>query len=458
MPRIKFPVGLVGTENLPRTQRRLLNVFYNGEDLVIGRPGIRELADTKRVARGNFEWNGNLYAVVGQDLIKFTDVDLGLSVMIGPIASIAGSAPVVTENGFNDVVILVPGTAIYTLDKADVLTDITNNTNFVVCDDVAHINGRFVYIPSSGDPAFFSDVGAAGTVQASSFFDAEELPDRNRAVWNFRNTLYIAGTDSIELFRDTGTLTSSNPFTRVNNARILNGFIGGELEYNQTYLFFGREKGQDLGIYALAQGAASKISNEFIDSILTTYTDAELAEAIAGRLKWRGYDLATFTLRRHSFGFYGGNWFALDTVFSGISRPWGGGFIQQFQNKYYTAFQTKIGVFDNVATDYGERITRVIDTAMETEDDEWFAVQRVQLSVSQGFNSGRGSIALFLSRDNVTYGPPLYRETGALGQYAHKMRWQYPGGLGSFEGFMGLRFYTTEDINFSADYIGVLSG
>jgi len=316
---------------------------------------------------------------------------------------------------------------------------------------VAHINGRFVYIPFNGDPAFFSDVGAAGTVQTLSFFDAEELPDLNNSVFNFDNILYIGGTDSFEQFQDTGA--SPNPFIRISGARLSNGYISALIEYNETFLFIGREKDQDFGIYAIGQGLAPKISNEAIDLILTTYSQAELAAAIGGRLKWRGYDIATFTLARDSFGYYAGNWFVLDTVFDGISKPWGGGFITQFEGQYFTAFDDKIGVFAKVNTDYGNSITRIIDTAFEQEDNEPFACQSIGLGISQGFSSTTGSVALFLTRDNVTYGQPIYRDLGALGEYATHLTWNEPGGMGSYDGFMGIRIYTTEDVEFSADHL-----
>lgn len=448
MPRIAFPAGIEGVENLPQTRRSLQNCFNDLKGNILFRPGITQLNTTSRVARGQFVWNGALYQVVSQDLIKITNTTTGAFSVIG---TIAGNDVIETAVGFNTAVIVVKNVtgAIFTLDKSDVLVTISGNANFVACTDVAHINGRFVYIPFDGTPAFFSDVGAAGTVQTLSFFDAEELPDLNNSVFNFKNTLYIGGTDSFELFRDTGT--SPNPFSRVSRSRIINGFIGGLLEYNETFLFLGREKDQDFGFYAIGQGIAPKISNEAIDLILTTYTQDELALAISGRLKWRGYDIATFTLGRDSFGFYAGNWFRLDTVFNGVSKPWGGGFITQFKGQYFTAFDDKIGVFAKVNTDYGNKITRVLDAGFEQENDDFFTCQSIELGISQGFSATAGTVAIQLSRDNVTYGQPFFRDVGSLGDYADHLTWNYAGGMGSYDGFMGVRIKTTEDVVFSAD-------
>ncbi len=452
MARVNFPPGLVGDENLPRTRRDLQNCWNTGEGRIIGRPGIRELNTTGFVARGQFEWNGDLYQVTSTNLIKITDPDTGAFTVIGDIE---GTANIQTAIGFNEAVIVSPGQFIYTLDDADVIVDISNNANFVPCIDVAHINGRFVYIPFDGDPAFFSDVGAAGTVQVLSFFDAEELPDKNNSVFNFKNTLYIGGTDSFELFRDTGA--SPNPFIRITGSRILNGYISGLLEYKDTFLFLGRETDQDFGIYAIGQGSAVKLSNQRIDLILSTYTQGELELAISGRFKWRGYDVATFALNRHSFAFYAGNWFSLDTVFNGISKVWGAGFITQFNNKYYTAFDNKIGVFDAVNTDYGNPITRIIDAAFEHPDDDHFSCQEINLGISQGYVGEYldtpQTVALFVSRDNVNYGQGLYRDLGIIGEHNRQLKWNISGGLGNYNGFMGIRIYTTEDVDFSASYL-----
>jgi hypothetical protein len=447
--RIPFPLGYEGVEHLPKTKRVLQNCFNNGSDKIISRPGIEWIKDTNAVARGSFTWNGALYHVLSQQLVKITNLETGAYSVIG---TIEGPEPIETDIGFNEAVIVVKRGKIYTLDDEDTLTEIDpsdEENNFVPCVDVCHINGRFVYIPADGEPAFFSDVGDAASVQPLSFFDAEELPDKNNACCNFGNTLLIFGTDSIEPFRNGSPII----FQKVNNARINNGYIGGLLEYNSTWLFIGREKGQDFGIYAIGQGQAPKISNEAIDLILDQYTQSELAEAVSGRFKWRGYDIATFTLRRHSFAYFGGNWFLLDTVFDGVSRPWGAGYITQFDGEYYTSFSDKLGRIAKINTDYGERITHIVDMGFEQPDGDWFACQKIQLGIAQGFNSADGSVAIQMSRDGVLYGPHLYRNLGDLGQYNRQLEWNPPGGLGSYQGFMGVRIYTTEDVDFSLDYL-----
>jgi hypothetical protein len=446
MAEAELPKGLRGSENLPQTREALVNCFWV-DSQVLPRPGIPQIgSDFTNLARGSFTWNGSLYLVYGKELFKVTDVETGATTLIG---TIDGSSVIKTAVGFNEIVILAKDSFLYTLDKFDFLTDITTNLNFVPVTDVAHIDGRFVYIPTDGDPAFFSDVGAAGTVQPLSFFDAEELPDLNNAVFNFGNTLYIGGTDSFELFRDTGG--TPNPFTRISGARHRYGFIGALLEYTNSFLFLGREKDQDFGFYAIGSGQTIKISNSFIDEILSTYAPEELRDCVPGRIKWRGYDLATFTLARDSFGFYQGNWFKLNTLIDGFPKPWLGGFITQLDGVYYTASKRKFGKFAAVNTDFGERLAKSIDFGIRHPNNERFSCQSIELGISQGFNPSVGTVALFMSRDNRVYGPGMYRDLGAKGKYHDKLVWNPAGGLGNYDGYMGVRIYTTGDVAFAAN-------
>lgn len=594
--RIPFPPGFTGAENLPQTNRNLVNCFLDENGNVLSRPGITELNDTGGVARGQFEWDETLFQVVSNSLIRITDTDTGTFDIIG---TIAGSNPIRTAIGFVDAVIVVRGGTIYTLGKsgtliaitsvgngasavavfnhggnnptfgstvtitgftsnpsynvadtattseidsisstaitsvtdsggiasfvhagtspslgqevtisgfvtettynatgtvtatsattfevstiaftatdtgdfvgasafsissvtfgtnetngsfAILLTLISGNANFVPCDDVAHIDGRFVYVPTNGDPAFFSDIGQARTVQVLSFFDAEELPDLNNGVFNLRNTLYITGTDSIELFRDTGA--SPNPFIRVQGARLDYGFIGGLLEWGDTFLFIGRHKEQTSGIFAVGSGKATKISNARIDLILSTYTNEELAETISGRIIWRGYDIAAFTLRRDSFAFVNGQWMPLDNVVNGCSKPWKGGYITEFNGEYFSTDDTKVGKFAKVNQDYGFASNKTIQTFIEQEDDFWFSIQSISLGFSQGFNTSVGSVALRLSRNGIQYGPEVFINLGDLAEYATRLKWNPAGGLGMFQGFVGVEINTQADIDFAAD-------
>jgi len=446
--KLPFPPGISGSVDLPETNIDMLNFFNNGDGELIPIPGITQLNTTLGTARGNFVWNGSMYQVSADKLIKITDPDTGAFSTIG---AIEGSEVIVSAEGNNETVIIVKGGKSYTLDAADVLVDTSGEANFVPFVDVLHQDGRFLYVAADGSLVKFSDVGDGGTIQPLSFFDAEERPDKLSGIFELRNTVGVMGTQSIEFFRDTGE--TPVPYVRLDGTRVDFGYIGGRQKYANTILFVGREQEQDYGIYELVSGGANKISNAKVDEIMDKYTLTELSEVITNRIKWQGYELATFTFRDDSLAYYRGEWNRLDTVFDGISRPWGGGFITQFNKKYYTAFSNLTGRFDKINTQYGNRITRLLQFPIRNPQSEYFALDMLELGISQGFNTAVKSVGLRMSRDNVQFGPTLFRETAALGKYFDKLQWEPPGGLGTYDGFCSVRLFTTEDVSFASDYM-----
>lgn len=446
MPQIPLPTGLTEVANIPKSRQSLTNCFNNGQGSIIGRPGIDTLRETGGVARGQFVWRNALYQVASNRLIKITNTDTGLFEDIG---AISGSARVEVAVGFTHAVIVVRGGDIYSLDANDVLTDISAQPNYEPSNSLTFINGRFVFVPSDGtQPAFFTDANAL-TVQPLNFFDAEELPDENRVCFNLRNTLYIGGSESLELFRDTGA--SPVPFIRLSGARMDYGYEAGLVAYADTFAFIGSERGQDFGVYLVGQGRANKISNEAIDVVLRDYTTAEIDAAIGNRFKWNGYEILTFEFGRDSFGFFNGNWFRLLVRDNGLEAPWNGGFINFFDGSYYSASDGFIGRLSDSNTEYGLDIPRIIDIATQHPDNDYFACQSISMQVSQGFNSGAATVGLAVSRNNVEYGEFLFRQLGAQGQYTQHLEWNPPGGMGAYDGFMGLRIYTSQDVNFDAN-------
>ena len=446
MPQIPLPDGLTEVANLPKSRQSLVNCFNNGQNAIIGRPGIDQIRTTGAVARGQFTWRNSLYQVVSGNLIKITNTTTGAFDTIG---FISGNDLVEVAVGFTHAVIIVRGGDIYSLDASDNLQNISGEANYEPANSVTFINARFVFIPSDGTrPAFFTNANSL-VVNAANFFDAEELPDENRVCFNLRNTLYIGGTDSFELFRDTGA--TPVPFVRLNGARQDYGYIGAHVAYADTFAYIGREREQDHGIYLVGQGRADKISNEAIDLILREYSLTDLQNAIGNRFKWNGYDLLTFTLPRDSFGFYNGNWFRLMVQQGGTQSPWNAGFINQFQGNYYSASDGFIGRLSDANTEYGKEVPRFVDVAFQNPDNDYFACQSFSLAVSQGFNDSETTVGLAVSRNNVEYGEFLFRQLGRRGEYTQHLEWNPPGGMGAYDGFMGIRIYTAQNVNFDAN-------
>ena len=448
---LALPSGYQNSERLPKQRTVLKNCFNTGK-YVISRPGITTvtlddplLAEGDQ-ARGSFVWGNYIYAVYGSSIYQIDNPDTGASTQID---TISGDSPIDWAIGDNHAVIIVKGEDFgYTFDGTTATA--ISDPQFEASDSVTHIDGIFVFVPSDGGPVFFSDVGDGSSIQTDAFFDAEELPDKNKVAFNHRNILAIGGTDSFERFRNIGG--TPVPFRRL-NARLQYGYIGGIIEYSNTFAFIGREKDQNAGIYLIGSGDCPKISNEGIDTILSSYSETELSNIIAQRFKWRGYDILAYTLGSDSFGFTNGNWFILDS-----NGPWKAGYITEYNNKYYcvngSKLSTHFGRLDRIGTDYGTAYERAIEGGYYNENNDDFVANSLELGISQGY-SDSGTVGLQLSRDNVLYSEAYFRSTGDAGDYSDKLAWIYPGGLGYYEGFMGYRLSTTADIDFDVDKLSI---
>jgi len=261
MPTLALPTGLEGTDKLPHTNTELRNMLNNGNGLTISRPGIPTIADVGGVARGGFEWNGNLYYVYSQELRKFTDRTTGaFSVITG---AIEGPEEIDSAIGVNEAVIIVKGGKSYTLDKLDVLVDTSNNPNFEPFISVTHLRDRFIYVAATGLVFKFTDVGAGGTIDALSFVKSAIGA---AVAFVLKDYLYIGGSDETIRYRDTGAFPV--PYREVGGSFDI-GFIGGLVEADQSVIFVGRKRGQSPGIFEMGSREVIKISNEAIDLTFT---------------------------------------------------------------------------------------------------------------------------------------------------------------------------------------------
>jgi len=451
MPELSLPIGLEGTDKLPRTNTELRNMLNNGDGLTISRPGIPLIASVGGVARGGFEWNGNLYYVYSQELRKFTDRKTGAFSVIG---TIEGPQEIDSAIGDNEAVIIVKGGKSYTLDKTDMLVDTSGNANFAPFSSVTHYRQRFVYVLADGTVFKFSDVGAGGTINALSFLKSAL---ESRVAFVLKDYLYIAGSNETIRYKDTGVFPT--PYREVGGSFDI-GFIGGLVEADQSFIFVGRKRGQSPGIFEMGSSQVIKISNEAVDLILTTYTELELSQTIPGRINWlNSYDFETLELRRNSLLFFEGRWSTTDTVVDNLSRPWLGGYIVEIDNEYFSGSDDRFGKFTDINFDYGNRITRIQKGTISHPDRADFTVASLELGVSQGFNEGEAqSVGLRTSDNGVLFGPTVYRELALKGNYDQKLIWNDPGGLGNYEGFMAYELVTTGNLTFNSDYLVVEFG
>lgn len=439
---VPLPKTIKASKVLPKQSEYLANLINIG-GVIVSRPSLTMVTAKSAAPRGMWVFNSELYSVFGDKLYRGT--------ALTEVGTIAGTAPVNHDIGFTECAIAATS-ANYTLSTANVLTTITD-PDLPLSRDVTRVDGRFVWTPADGSPLAFSDVNYAAEVRSLSFFDAEVLPDPNLGTENIRNDLFVFGAQTIERFRNIGPQDS--PFVRVPNSVVEVGYVGGKIKTKDSVIFLGQDRDNGYAFFIFAEGTAAAISGPAINERLNSeYTVAQLEAVTGQRFHWRGADCFAFSLPDRTYLFQSGQWSYIDSGITGLE-----GFAA-FEGKYSTLFngtwymQTDEGLvkFDETThEDWSGPFSRRLRTFARSSDESVFSVSHLELGISQGISSNAGTVGLSLSKNGKLWSPVFYRDIAALGNYDERLRFQRAGGLGRYDGYMGLTLYSTDDIEIAAD-------
>jgi hypothetical protein len=450
MASVPLPLGYSGIDDLPKQRQMLINCF-NMNGSIVRSPGVDSvIAAAGDGCRGAATWelDGKAYFVIGTTLYRRNTDDTRTS-----LGTIAGTAPVVFAPGQVQLVILVYGGNSYTYNDTDGLDQITN-PNFVQSVSVDYIDGRHVYIPADGSPAFYSEIDDAGNINALSFFDSEFLPDINRWTINVRGSLFIMGTDSGDQFTSTGDNTA--PFVRRTGSSIDTGYVSGGVRYGNTFAFIGKARSQSYDFYVMATGEAQSISNPAVAEDLAQYTKDQVEECVVNRFKYLGKEFLAWTFYDKTYCFCEGNWFFLDSEIDGSNTgPWRVNGIAFADGNYYVGDSdtANMGKLTNSPSEYGSQVEYQIDTFLRAQRGANMTPSKCEIEVLTGQNAT--TVGLSLSLDGRIKSDYSYRSLGSTGQYQKRVRWQPSGGLGLFESFMGISLRGTGEVHFAAEAIDV---
>lgn len=453
--QLSFPAGFDAIRDLPKQRTSLVNWYNDGQNNILCRFGI-DLHATfpSGFCRGSYVFNEVLYTVYGNTLYKVSG-----NGMTTPVGFIAASDPVAFAASFTELVIVVKDAAGkgYVCDGTTV-TEIVD-PSFLPSIDVAYMDGRFIYIPFDGSPAFYSAVYAAATIEG--FFDAEVLPDKNTGIINLRNDLYILGAESAEIFRSTGDVDA--PFIRNQGSTVDTGYVAARQEFAGTFAFLGRDRGLSYGFFAMQQGKAQRISNRAIDEVLSReYSVSELNDCESSVVEIYGIEMVLFTLARHTFVFTGAGWHLWKSGVdgAGVNKRWRGTSIQFAYGKYFVGDNatSKFGVLSESHTEYGEAIEYYVQMFLRAPRGTYFGIAMMELDCLTGMATQSHpdpQISVQVSRDGNTFFAPYWRPLGQEFQYSQRVQFNPIGGLGLFEAFAGIIFRTTAPVRFSAEQLTV---
>ena len=439
---IPLPTGLSGLEASPRTKEVVKNLFYtNGKNPVLSiRPGVDKIKTGFGKCRGMGKFKSDtddgeleLYSVSGTRLIRITvtnpqarKVLTDSDVTIDDLGEITGDGEVIIVGGFTRLMILEVGGLGYSYSHGGGLVQITD-VNFQPSDSVSYDNGRFICVPTNGEPFFWSALDDPETWPPGSFADAELNADPNRVGYVLKSSLYIMGSESTQRFRYDSTrdtyLTYQGEESQV-------GYVGGLAKFGESFAFLGNSSEGDFNIYIMDGQPRSIISDYVSELINNEYSLPELKNIVGESIEWKSTPMLMFRLPRHTLIYYG-DWALWHSgVVGKAEATWR---INHLEDAYGFTWTgdfngNSIGVLRDSGNEYGADIEWFIRTYVNATPEANYLIKRVTCQATMGKASGDTvpRISLAVSKDGRLFGPPLYKALGTTGQYNQQLRWGAP--------------------------------
>lgn len=275
-------IGLVGgsyTErSLPFDAQRTINLYPVSDpqgsepSALYGTPGLIlfATAGTGPVRGGFSAANGRGFIVSGSILYELSSD--GATINRGSLNTSTGTVTI-SENGFQ--------LGICDGDKVYMFTYATNTFVLVTDPDlpsvgaIDFIDGYFVVNENDSGKFFISAINDGTMWDALDFATAESSPDKLTRAFNFLGQLGLFGTESLEIWRDSGAQLF--PFTRISGASRIGSVSPYTIQSIDTSIYWVGANDEGLGIVYTAQGFSPKrISTSPIEKILQAVSQPEL--------------------------------------------------------------------------------------------------------------------------------------------------------------------------------------
>lgn len=152
----------------------------------------------------------------------------------------------------------------------------------------------YLFIGQPTSRIYNSDVGNPTNWNALSFISANSEPDKLVGISKHINYIYAFGEWSTDVFYDAGNATAS-PLASAPSYRLEIGCANGDsiVQYEMTVAWVGTNNTEGPGVYILDGVSPVRVSNPFIDRILTT---SSLQNVRAYTIKFNGHTLYVLTL------------------------------------------------------------------------------------------------------------------------------------------------------------------
>jgi hypothetical protein len=220
------------------------------------------------IDRGGINWRGRLYRVMGTKLVEIDRA--GTVTTLGDVGG--PETELVTFDYSFDLLAIASGGRLYYWN--DITLTQVSDLDLGLVLDMVWVDGYFM--TTDGEFLIVTELSDPTQVNPLKYGSSEVDPDPVVALLKLRNEVYALNRNTVEVFDNTGG--ELFPFARIDGAQLQKGVIGTQAccVFIDRIAFLGSGRNEAPSIYIGAASTTQKISTQEIDSLLLTYTEAQL--------------------------------------------------------------------------------------------------------------------------------------------------------------------------------------
>jgi Phage stabilisation protein len=380
--------------------------------------------------RGGVAWNGQVYRVMGERLVR-----IAANGSVIDIGYIAGANPVTFDNSF-DYLAINGGNRLFLYNGAT-LAEVTD-PDLGASLDVIWIDGYFV--STDGEFLVVTELNNPFAVDPLKYGASEINPDPVVALHKIRNEVVALNRFTVEVFRNVGG--AGFPFQRIEGAQIQKGVIGSRAccQFADEIAFLGGGFNEPCAVWVGASGQSAKISTREIDDVIKSYPETVLAGAVMESRTDRGHDFLYIHLPDQTIVYdQNGSTAAQQPVWFVLASGDGGAGYRArgmvWCNERWSVgdpYSTAYGYLsDTIASHYGELTTWRFTTPIIHNAGKGVTIHELELIALPG-NSAFGDeakISTSYSDDGKIWSQPKYIEAGMTGNRMRRLVWRRQGSM-----------------------------
>lgn len=381
------------------------------------------------VDRGGINWKGVHYRVQGTKLVTVNRDGSIIS-----LGDVGGTGQVTIDYSFDRLAIASSGALFYLV--GGVVKRVTDPDLGTVL-DVVWVDGYFM--TTDGTSLVVTELNDPFAVNPLKFGSSEADPDPINGLLKIRGEVYAINRHTIEVFDNIGG--DLFPFQRIPGAQIQKGSLGTycACEFADAVAFLGSGRYEAPAIYLGANGTATKISTREIDTILTQYTEEQLADSVLEKRVDKGhqhlwvhlpdrvlvYDLSGSTAVQEPL------WFYLTSAIDGFSQYQARNLVWIYERwNVGQPAGNQMGYLDtSISSQYGDIARWEFATTIIFNEGNGAVFHELELfgltgRVALGVNP---TISTSYSLDGQTWSDDKFITVGTIGNRKKRLAWRRLG-------------------------------